>query len=114
MFGTCREGVSPVALRLPTVGPERDDNGDDRVQRRRGGGESVPPASRRSLWPQPRGPGRRAPRRRCLVETAEGASPAMAVMQAGEGDLAIADLDLPPTPGLAEDGWGLGDLPRAP
>jgi DNA-binding response OmpR family regulator len=47
------------------------------------------------------------------VETAEGASQAMAVMQAGEVDLAIVDLDLPPTHGLAEDGWDLVHLLRA-
>ncbi len=48
-----------------------------------------------------------------LVETAEGASQAMAAMQAGEVDLAIVDLDLPPTHGLAEDGWDLVHLLRA-
>jgi len=48
-----------------------------------------------------------------LVETAEGASQAMAVMQGGEVDLAIVDLDLPPTHGLAEDGWDLVHLLRA-
>src|SRR5512136_1836215 len=40
------------------------DNGDPRVQRRRGGGGPLPPAPRRSLRSQPRGPGRGAPWRR--------------------------------------------------
>ncbi|HTI52920.1 MAG TPA: response regulator [Verrucomicrobiae bacterium] len=47
------------------------------------------------------------------VETAEGASQAMAAMRSGEVDLAIVDLDLPPAHGLAEDGWDLVHLLRA-
>lgn len=47
------------------------------------------------------------------VETAEGASQAVAAMQSGEVDLAIVDLDLPPAHGLAEDGWDLVHLLRA-
>jgi CheY-like chemotaxis protein len=47
-----------------------------------------------------------------LVETADGASQAVAKMQAGDVDIAIVDLDLPPAHGLAEDGWGLVDLLR--
>jgi len=47
-----------------------------------------------------------------LVETAEGASQALAAMRSGEVDLAIVDLDLPPTHGLAEDGWELVHLLR--
>ena len=47
------------------------------------------------------------------VETAEGASQAVAAMRSGEVDLAIVDLDLPPTHGLAEDGWDLVHLLRA-
>jgi DNA-binding response OmpR family regulator len=48
-----------------------------------------------------------------LVETAEGASQAVAAMRSGEVDLAIVDLDLPPAHGLAEDGWDLVHLLRA-
>lgn len=48
-----------------------------------------------------------------LVETADGASQAVAKMRAGEVDIAIVDLDLPPAHGLAEDGWGLVNLLRA-
>ena len=47
-----------------------------------------------------------------LVETAEGASQAVAAMESGV-DLAIVDLDLPPAHGLAEDGWDLVHLLRA-
>ena len=47
------------------------------------------------------------------VETAEGASQAVAAMRSGEVDLAIVDLDLPPAHGLAEDGWDLVRLLRA-
>src|SRR6202045_1048612 len=75
MFGTPPDGALRVAFGLPTVGPERDDNGDDRVQRRCGGGEPVPPAPRRSLRPQPRGTGRRAPRRRCPGRDRRGGLP---------------------------------------
>jgi two-component system, OmpR family, response regulator len=48
-----------------------------------------------------------------LVETADGASQAVAKMQAGDVDIAIVDLDLPPAHGLAEDGWDLVNLLRA-
>jgi CheY-like chemotaxis protein len=47
------------------------------------------------------------------VETAEGASEALAKMQDGEFDLAIVDLDLPPAHGVAEDAWDLVRLLRA-
>lgn len=48
-----------------------------------------------------------------LVETAANAPEALAKMETGEVDLAIVDLDLPATHGLAEDGWDLVDLLRA-
>jgi DNA-binding response OmpR family regulator len=48
-----------------------------------------------------------------LVQTAEGASQAVAAMRSGDVALAIVDLDLPPTHGLAEDGWDLVHLLRA-
>ena len=48
-----------------------------------------------------------------LVRTAANAPEALATMDTGEVDLAIVDLDLPPTHGLAEDGWDLVDLLRA-
>ncbi len=48
-----------------------------------------------------------------LVETAASAPEALTKMEAGLVDLAIVDLDLPPTHGLAEDGWDLVDLLRA-
>jgi len=46
------------------------------------------------------------------VETAEGASEAVAKMGDGEFDLAIVDLDLPAAHGIAEDGWDLVRLLR--
>jgi putative two-component system response regulator len=47
------------------------------------------------------------------VETAAGASEAIAKMRDGEVDLAIVDLDLPPAHGVAEDGWDLVRILRA-
>jgi CheY-like chemotaxis protein len=48
-----------------------------------------------------------------IVQTADGASEAVAKMQGGDFALAIVDLDLPPAHGLAEDGWDLVRLLRA-
>jgi len=47
------------------------------------------------------------------VETAEGSSEAIRKVAAGEFDLAIIDLDLPPAHGIAEDGWDLVRILRA-
>lgn len=47
------------------------------------------------------------------VETAEGSSEAIRKVGAGEFDLAIIDLDLPPAHGIAEDGWDLVRILRA-
>lgn len=47
------------------------------------------------------------------VDTAEGASQAVAAMRSGEVVLAIVDLDLPAAHGLAENGWDLVHLLRA-
>jgi CheY-like chemotaxis protein len=47
------------------------------------------------------------------VQTAEGASEAIAKVRAGEVDLAIVDLDLPAAHGVAEDGWDLVRILRA-
>jgi len=47
------------------------------------------------------------------VETAEGSSEAIHKVAAGEFDLAIIDLDLPPAHGVAEDGWDLVRILRA-
>ena len=47
-----------------------------------------------------------------IVETAEGIAEAVAKLHAGEFDVAVIDLDLPPAHGLAENGWGLVRLVR--
>jgi len=48
-----------------------------------------------------------------VVETAAGSSEAIRKVGAGEFDLAIIDLDLPPAHGIAEDGWDLVRILRA-
>ena len=49
----------------------------------------------------------------CWVEAAAMATQAVALMREGEFDLAVIDLGMPPTRGIAKSAWELGRLFRA-